>query len=105
MTSPRRERFDVAEALVLVGTSFVLLAFLPAICEETLFRGVMLRALLPAGRLPALLFTSLAFGAFHFSLYKLLPTATLGLLLGLLAVRSGSIIPSMLAHALNNTLV
>src|SRR6185295_2591256 len=61
------------------------LAILPAICEELLFRGVMLRALLPvAGTVPALLYTSLAFGAFHFSPYKVLPTATLGFLLGVL---------------------
>jgi sodium transport system permease protein len=88
-----------------LAVDLVVLAVLPAICEEALFRGVMLRALLPVGTVPALLLSSLAFGFFHFSFYKLLPTTTLGLLLGLLAVRSRSLVPSMLAHALNNTVV
>ena len=81
------------------------LALVPAVCEELLFRGVLLRALLRFDRTAALLFSSLAFGAFHGSLFKLLPTAAIGLLLALLALRSASLLPSMLAHAANNTLV
>lgn len=86
------------------------LALLPALCEELLFRGALLRALTDGAadrfaRLSALLFSALAFGAFHFSLYKFLPTASLGLLFGVVALRAGSVWPSMLMHALNNALV
>ena len=86
------------------------LALLPAFCEELLFRGALLRALTDSSadrfaRLSALLFSALAFGAFHFSLYKFLPTAVLGLLFGAIALQSGSVWPSMLMHALNNALV
>ncbi|MDX2021193.1 MAG: ABC transporter permease subunit/CPBP intramembrane protease [Deltaproteobacteria bacterium] len=80
-----------------------LFALTPAVCEEALFRGLLLRALL--NRFPpalAIVTVSLLFGIFHFSADRLLPTATLGILLALLAWRSGSLWPSMLVHALNN---
>lgn len=81
------------------------LALLPALCEEALFRGVLLRSLASVSRGAAVLLTSLAFGAFHYSLYKFAPTALLGLMLGSLALRSGTLWLPILAHALNNTLV
>lgn len=88
-----------------LAVDVLVLAVLPALCEEALFRGVLLRALLGVSGGAAVLITSLAFGAFHFSLYKFAPTALLGLVLGALAVRSGSLWPPVIAHALNNTVV
>ena len=81
------------------------LAVTPAICEETLFRGALLRSLSSRHRGLSVAVSALCFGAFHFSLYKFFPTAALGLGFSLLAVRSGSIVPSVIAHALNNALV
>jgi sodium transport system permease protein len=79
------------------------IAVSPAICEEVLFRGVLLRAFATAMRpRVAVLLTALLFGAFHMSAIRFLPTASLGLLLGALAVRSGSILPSMIVHVLHN---
>ncbi len=80
-----------------------LTAVTPAICEEALFRGPILRGL--SGRLSppmAIVLTGLLFGLFHMDVWRLLPTAVLGVMLSWLAWRSGSILPSMLAHALNN---
>lgn len=89
------------------STLAVLLAIgvAPAICEEVLFRGVLVRGL--ATRF-VLLF-ALVIGAFVFSLYhlrvvQLVPTFTLGLLLGYLAIRADSAVPGMLAHFANNTI-
>lgn len=84
---------------VLVGA----FAILPGLCEELLFRGAFFglwrtRAT-PAA---AVVVTALAFGAFHLSIFRFFPTTTLGLVLGLLSVRSRSVGPGMLAHALNN---
>lgn len=83
--------------------ALLLFAITPAVCEEVLFRGLILRALLKrfAPGISVIL-VSLLFGLFHFSTDRLLPTATLGLLLALLAWRSGSLWPSMIVHALNN---
>lgn len=83
--------------------SLFLFAVTPAVCEEALFRGLIFRGLLkrfPPGL--CILIVSLLFGIFHFSTDRLLPTTLLGVLLALLAWRSGSLWPSMLVHAINN---
>jgi membrane protease YdiL (CAAX protease family) len=46
--------------------------------------------------------TGLLFGVFHLELSRILPTALLGILLSLVALESGSILPAMLTHFLNN---
>jgi sodium transport system permease protein len=86
-----------------VGLTLLLVALTPAICEESLFRGAILRgfsARLP--RLTAAVLTGVLFGLFHLDLWRLLPTAILGVGLSLIALETGSILPSMLAHFLNN---
>jgi membrane protease YdiL (CAAX protease family) len=75
----------------------------PGICEETMFRGVILGLL--RKKWPAMLscvIVAVLFGLFHMSSYRLVPTALLGFILGVLVVRSKSIFPSMLLHAFNN---
>jgi membrane protease YdiL (CAAX protease family) len=78
-------------------------ALLPAVCEELVFRGVLARSL---GRRHALataaLISALAFSAYHLSPVQALPTFTLGLALGAIAIRADSVLPAMLAHGLNN---
>lgn len=81
-------------------------AVVPAVCEEILFRGFlqagMVRALQSAPRGIAL--TALIFAFFHV-LPQLYPgILALGLFVGYLAWRSGSLVPAMLAHGLNNML-
>lgn len=81
----------------------LLLAILPPICEEILFRGTLARGL--ATRLPGWLAVSLAamlFSAYHLSLVQAVPTLTLGLALGLFALRADSVVPAIAAHMLNN---
>lgn len=83
--------------------TLALVALTPAVCEEALFRGPILRGLRarvsPAA---AVVLTGLLFGVFHVELSRILPTALLGVLLSLVALESGSILPAMLAHFLNN---
>jgi sodium transport system permease protein len=83
----------------------VLLALTPALCEEIVFRGVLLgstRTLEP-WRMIAL--NGLVFGAFHLSfetVIRFLPTALLGALIAWAVWRSGSIWVGSLMHFLNN---
>ncbi|HEU4735118.1 MAG TPA: type II CAAX endopeptidase family protein [Kofleriaceae bacterium] len=78
-------------------------ALVPAVCEEILFRGVLARSLGRHLRLvPAALISALVFAAYHHSLIQSLPTLTLGVLLGLIAIRADSVLPTIVAHALNN---
>lgn len=77
-------------------------ALVPAICEEALFRGLLLGGLRSLGAGWAVLISSLLFGLAHGSVYRLLPTFTLGMVMGLLRWRSGSLLPSMMFHGVNN---
>lgn len=79
--------------------SLFLVAVTPAICEEVLFRGAVLRGLhrdLPLAK--SIGWQALLFGLAHASIYRLLPTATLGALLGLIRIRSGSLLPCIALH-------
>jgi len=78
---------------------------LAGICEELLFRGLMLRLLSLGGRWgAAILVTAIAFSLFHLDIIGLIPRTVMGIYFGLLVWRSGSIFPAMLAHGLNNLL-
>jgi sodium transport system permease protein len=82
------------------------LALSPAICEEILFRGVLLGSLRPRiGTAWSVVLTAFLFGAFHMSLHKFLPTAVLGVMLAVIAARTGSIVPGMLVHFIHNAIV
>jgi len=89
-----------------LGVALLLMALSPAICEETLFRGPILRGLRARGS-PAMaaVLTGVLFGLFHLDLYRLLPATILGTLLGFIVLASGSILPAMLAHFCNNALL
>ncbi len=76
----------------------------PAVCEELLLRGLVLRALRPRiGAVLAVVISAMLFSALHLNLVQLLPTFVFGLLLGYAALRGGLIV-SMIMHALNNAI-
>jgi sodium transport system permease protein len=78
------------------------LALTPAICEELLFRGFILSGMSRFSPAMRILLNGVLFGAYHVFLFKLLPTAFLGMVISFLAVYSGSIVPGMLFHFINN---
>lgn len=80
-------------------------ALTPALCEEMVFRGLILSGLRRLGPATAIGLSALLFGLAHASVYRLLPTLGLGLVLGYTAWRTGSIYCSILIHALNNGLI
>jgi sodium transport system permease protein len=86
----------------------LLFALVPAVCEELAFRGFILSGLERGHRTwSAIVLSAILFGFLHvlMSLYQQLFNATLlGLVLGLLAVRSRSIVPGMVFHLINNAL-
>ena len=80
------------------------LAVTPAICEEALFRGPILRGFRSRFSVPiACLLTGILFGLLHGDIWRFVPTLLLGALLSWVALSSRSILPSMVAHSLNNT--
>lgn len=88
---------------------FFIAALTPAICEELVFRGVLLQSLgreMRGWRAVAL--SAAVFGAFHLSFetaLRFLPTAFIGLLMGWVVWHSRSIFASMLMHFINNAFV
>jgi sodium transport system permease protein len=83
----------------------LLIALLPAVCEEIAFRGFILSGLRHLGhKWWAILGTSIAFGAVHLFLQQKISAAAVGILLGILAVQTASLIPCIAFHAIFNGL-
>lgn len=108
--------YGKAQAISLRTISPVVIAMvfavLPAVCEEWFFRGFLLRSLLK-GRAAwlAIVISAVIFGLFHVlsnsvvAMDRFLPTTLVGLVLGWLCYRSGSILPGVLMHMLHNGIV
>lgn len=81
-------------------------AISPGVCEEMLFRGLILGRL-RRGMAPwrAVVLGAFLFGLFHLSIYRLLPTALMGMVAGALVLLTGSIFPAMTLHAVYNGIV
>lgn len=83
----------------------LVLAFVPAVCEEVAFRGFILNGFRSRGsEWMAILLSAAFFGAVHGLIQQSLTAAVLGVLLGYVAVRAGSVWPGMLFHGLHNGL-
>ena len=78
-------------------------ALSPAICEEVLFRGVILSSL--KDKIPpslCIIIVGFLFGVFHMHIFRMFPTALLGMALTFIVYRTGSIYLSVIAHFFNN---
>ena len=85
----------------------VLFAFciLPALCEELAFRGFILSGLRRTGhRWVAILVSSVFFGVAHGVIQQSIPACLFGMVLGYLAIQSGSIWVVVTFHAIHNGL-
>ena len=84
---------------------FFVIALAPAVCEEMLFRGVIMHSLKAKYRVSsAVAITAALFGLYHMSLVKFIPTGLLGLVLCLVVWKADSIYPAMLMHFINNAI-
>lgn len=84
--------------------SLFMLAILPALFEETLFRGGLQNLLSRWIKLPvlAIIITSLVFSAIHFSYIGFLSRVVLGFLLGWMYHRTGNLWFSIIGHMIHN---
>jgi len=81
-------------------------AVVPALAEELLFRGLVLQAFRGmAKNWGAIAISAIAFGLFHMSAHRIFPQATLGVLLGVMVMRTGSLWPAIVAHMIHNGLL
>jgi len=91
-----------------LGAGILIFALIPSITEEFAFRGFILSGLERGhSTRTAILISAVLFGFLHvlMSLFnQLFASALLGVVLGLLAVRSRSLLPGIVFHFLNNSL-
>jgi membrane protease YdiL (CAAX protease family) len=100
------EQEDIAEGFGALPVQILLIAILAPISEEVCFRGMLfggLRERLP--RALAALIAGLVFGALHAltGLSAVPPLIAFGVILCLLYEKTGSIVPGIILHALNNS--
>ncbi len=82
-----------------------IVAVIPALCEETLFRGLVQKSFeLKFKPHLSILITSIFFGLYHFNPYGLIALISLGAYFGFAAYMSESILVPMSLHFLNNLL-
>lgn len=94
---------------IINGTPFwqvvLVMAIIPAVCEEITFRGFIFSGLLQnKGRMRAVLLTALIFGFSHGILQQSIAATLLGILLGWVTLRTGSIFPALIVHTINNAM-
>jgi membrane protease YdiL (CAAX protease family) len=97
---------DIAEGFGAVPVQVLLIVIAAPISEETCFRGMLyggLRERLP--KIPAALVGGLVFGGLHAftGITAVPPLIVFGVLLCLLYEKTGSILPGILLHMLNNS--
>jgi membrane protease YdiL (CAAX protease family) len=105
ITEPKQK--DIAESFGPTVVQVLLIVIAAPIAEETCFRGMLfggLRQKLP--RLVAALITGLIFGGLHAltGVTAVPPLIVFGFLLALLYERTGSIVPGILLHMINNSI-
>lgn len=81
----------------------LLLAVLPAVCEELVFRGIIYNGLRQKfSTFISVLISSILFSLIHFSIYQTFFQIILGIILALLVYYTGTIFYSIVYHFVNN---
>lgn len=90
----------------------ITLGVVPGLCEEFFFRGYLLSALrTQTSNVWAVVLSAVIFGMFHvlatdaLSFIRFVPTTLLGLVLGWMCVRTGSLWPGVVLHVCHNSLL
>ena len=82
---------------------YIELAVLAPICEELIFRGIILQNLRKFGNFFAVLVSSLLFGVLHGNLEQTPFAFVVGIICGIVVIETGSIFASMLIHCIVNS--
>ena len=86
------------------GITLFVVALMPAVCEEMMFRGYVFAAVRERYRpIVAMIFVAICFGLYHMSISRLFVTGLLGFGLCVSTYYTKSIFPGMLMHFINNS--
>ena len=100
-SSPSLPEFSVVNFILVI----ICVCLLPAIFEETLFRGIITYSLKGAGEVFAILVSGALFAFFHMNPAQTLYQFVFGGLFAFIALRAGNLLPVIIAHFLNNLFV
>lgn len=90
--------YTVPMFFVVIFTSCIL----PAICEETVHRGMLLGAYSKYGTTFAIVITSVVFGLLHMNIFQCFYAFCVGMFLAYICLYTRSIIPGIIIHFINN---
>lgn len=82
----------------------VALVILAPLCEEPVFRGFVMQGWLRYGFFAGVVGSGILFGIQHGQLTPLIPISMVGIVLGILVSRAGSLWPGVVAHAAYNAI-
>ena len=85
-------------------TVFIIYAVVPALGEEILFRYVPIRLIAPHSRKAALVVSASLFALVHVNLLQMPYAFVAGLVFAAVDLMTGSILPSVILHLINNVL-
>jgi len=92
-----------ASDIATLSVNLIIIALLPALGEEFLFRGIIQNELKKVSNpLIAVIVTSVIFSSFHFQFLGFIPRLLLSIYLGFLFIKHGSIWLPVFAHFTNN---
>jgi membrane protease YdiL (CAAX protease family) len=83
----------------------LVLAVMPAVIEELLFRGLIFKGMLSFGRVKAVVASAVLFSLFHMSPAQTVYQFILGLVLAAVVLKTGNLVYGMIMHFANNFLI
>ena len=84
----------------------ILSVIFPPVCEEALFRGIVLSGFNKGYKnMTAVVISGILFGLFHMDFQRFFAQAFLGIIMGYLVIKTGSIIPGIIIHIVNNGVI
>ena len=82
----------------------IYVCLLGPILEEIIFRGFILKSMQKYGNLTAIIVSSILFSMFHLNLVQFINPVLMGIVLAFIAIKSKSIVPSIIVHIFNNSI-
>jgi sodium transport system permease protein len=104
-TTAMLTQFDSIIGSTSIWYVLLVLALLPAVCEELVFRGFLFAGLLRnGGHVRAILVTAILFGLSHGVLQQSITASIMGLVLGWLAYKTGGVACTIAFHVAHNSI-
>ena len=88
-----------------LALTIIIVCIMPAVFEELLFRSVILGGTKGLGTVKAILLNGFLFSLFHTNPAQTIYQFIMGCAFSIIAIKSGSVLPSVIMHFLNNLVV